>query len=52
MQVAMVALALICIFGGGLMLTRLNKMFLKPAMMTLIEGHKYSAEVLKSISKL
>jgi multicomponent Na+:H+ antiporter subunit D len=51
MRSVMVVLAVICILGGGLMHPWLNKMFLKPAVSMLMEGHKYSSDVFNSIPK-
>jgi multicomponent Na+:H+ antiporter subunit D len=49
MRSAMLILALICIFGGGLMLTKPRSVFLAPAVNVLLSGQQYSKTVLEDL---
>lgn len=49
MKFAMVILAFICVFGGLLLISNINEVFLKPAVDVLLEGTKYADIVFKGI---
>ena len=49
MQLSMVVLALICILGGWLLMTKPRSAFLAPAVSVLLHGQHYSDTVLKEL---
>ena len=49
MRLSMVALALICLIGGGLLIPGVNELFLKPASEALLKGTDYATMVLTAI---
>jgi len=49
MKLAMAALAIICLFGGALLIGQINRAFLQPAVEVILNGRNYGAMLFKRI---